>query len=195
MRIQDFSDINLDRIMTEINYDIKLLYVVPCAYARNLILNHLRDRMYMVESITKAMFQPVQLQPQPLPFQPGVTPILDPLALLQPMTPENQSQTFTVQKLSKFDGKSGNPALLQPMAPGNQSQTFTLQELSKFDGKGGNPAYVAVNGTVYDVTNNAAWAAATHFGLLAGKDLTNEFASCHASQPILSKLKEVGKLV
>jgi predicted heme/steroid binding protein len=73
--------------------------------------------------------------------------------------------------------------------------TFTLQELPKYDGKVGNPAYVAVNGIVYDVTNNAAWAAATHFGLTAGKDLTNEFASCHAGQPILSKLKVVGKLV
>jgi membrane-associated progesterone receptor component len=69
-----------------------------------------------------------------------------------------------------------------------------LQELSKFNGKDGNPAYVAVNGIVYDVTNNVAWAAATHFGLTAGKDLTSEFVSCHGDQPILSKLKVVGKL-
>ncbi len=72
---------------------------------------------------------------------------------------------------------------------------FTQQELAKYNGLDGNPAYVAVNGVVYDVTNNAAWAAASHFGLTAGKDLTSEFASCHAGQTILNKLKVVGKLI
>jgi len=75
-------------------------------------------------------------------------------------------------------------------------RTFTAEELAKYNGKDGNPAYIAVNGIVYDVTNNAAWAAATHFGLTAGKDLTKEFASCHAGQQqILSKLKTIGRLV
>jgi len=79
--------------------------------------------------------------------------------------------------------------------PDQNEKVFTPEDLAKFNGLDGNPAYVAVNGMVYDVTNNAAWAAASHFGLQAGKDLTNEFASCHAGQPILSKLKAVGKLV
>jgi predicted heme/steroid binding protein len=71
---------------------------------------------------------------------------------------------------------------------------FTRSELSKYDGKNGNPAYVAVDGVVYDVTNNAAWAAASHFGLSAGRDLTGAHASCHANQDVLSKLKVVGRL-
>lgn len=135
MRIQDLSGRDLDRIMAEINYDINLLYVIPCAYTRNMILNHLKDRMSVIEYVANAIPSRVE------------------------------------------------------------QKTFTIQELSKYNGKGGNPAYVAVNGIVYDVTNNAAWAAGTHFGLTAGKDLTNEFASCHAGQTILSKLKVVGKLV
>lgn len=71
---------------------------------------------------------------------------------------------------------------------------FSLKELAKYNGKNGNPAYVAVNGTVYDVTNNATWAAATHFGLSAGKDLTKAFESCHAGQSVLNKLRVVGKV-
>lgn len=74
-------------------------------------------------------------------------------------------------------------------------EIYTLQELSVYNGKGGNPAYIAVGGIVYDVTGNAAWAAATHFGLTAGRELTDEFISCHAGQPILSKLNAVGRLM
>ncbi len=90
-----------------------------------------------------------------------------------------------------------SPAVLPQQNQQNQQnqRDLTLQELAKFNGKDGKPAYVAVNGTVYDVTNNAAWAAASHFGLTAGKDLTSEFASCHAGQNILNKLKVVGKLI
>lgn len=75
------------------------------------------------------------------------------------------------------------------------TRTFTDAALLKYNGKDGNPAYVAVNGIVYDVTNNAAWGGATHFGLVAGTDVTSQFASCHAGQQILSKLKVVGMLV
>lgn len=74
--------------------------------------------------------------------------------------------------------------------------TFTVNELAKYDGKNGNPAYVAVNGVIYYVTNNAAWAAATHFGLTAGRDLTNQFSNCHKEQQlILNTLPVVGRLI
>lgn len=74
-------------------------------------------------------------------------------------------------------------------------KTFTKKDLSAYNGKNGSPAYVAVNGIVYDVTNSAAWGAATHFGLSAGNDLTTQFASCHAGQPILQKLPRVGRMI
>lgn len=76
-----------------------------------------------------------------------------------------------------------------------EQRTFTIEELATYNGKNGKAAYVAVNGTVYDVTSNRAWAAATHFGLVAGKDYTKEFASCHAGQQsILTTMPVVGRL-
>ncbi|QEY35075.1 cytochrome B5 [Caproiciproducens galactitolivorans] len=79
--------------------------------------------------------------------------------------------------------------------PFQNNRIFTKEELSRYNGKNGMPAYVAVNGTVYDVTNNAAWGAATHFGLTAGNDLSTQFASCHAGHPILQNLPIVGTMV
>jgi predicted heme/steroid binding protein len=73
-------------------------------------------------------------------------------------------------------------------------RTFTVAELAQYDGKNGKPAYIAVNGIVYDMTGIAAWAAGTHFGLVAGNDLSAQFASCHSQKEILSKLPAVGVL-
>lgn len=159
MNTGNFSGVNLDKIFDDIIYDINLLYVIPCDNTRNIVINHLRDKIFMLEYAVKAI-NPTQS----LPIQPDVYPIDQSQYPMQPVSLENYV-------------------------------TYTPQDLSRFDGKNGSPAYVAINGTVYDVADNAAWAAATHFGLKAGNDLTSEFVSCHAGQPILSKLKVVGKLV
>lgn len=74
-------------------------------------------------------------------------------------------------------------------------RTFTLRELAKYNGKNGMPGYIAVYGVVYDITNTAAWAAATHFGLSAGNDVTNSFSYCHIGQSVLNRLRAVGRLV
>ncbi|WP_061775636.1 cytochrome b5 domain-containing protein [Levilactobacillus senmaizukei] len=51
-------------------------------------------------------------------------------------------------------------------------KVFNQSELAKFDGQAGQPAYVAVDGTVYDVTGVAAWSGGRHHGNLAGQELT-----------------------
>lgn len=72
---------------------------------------------------------------------------------------------------------------------------FTVEELAKYNGEGEMPAYVAVEGIVYDVSMHIGWAGGTHFGLYAGKDLTNQFSDCHLSiLKILSDLPKVGIL-
>jgi len=76
-----------------------------------------------------------------------------------------------------------------------QTKEFTLSELSQYDGTMGKPAYVAVNGIVYDVSTNSKWSGAVHFGLVAGKDLSSQFESCHGdASSKLAKLPKVGIL-
>ena len=76
------------------------------------------------------------------------------------------------------------------------AKQFTPQELANYNGSGGKPAYVAINGTVYDVTNQIRWAGGTHFGLTAGKDLTAQFLGCHQGlTAILNQFPKVGILV
>jgi len=71
---------------------------------------------------------------------------------------------------------------------------FTIEELTYYDGSNGKPAYVAINGIVYDVTSEITWGGATHFGLYAGKDLSDEFMACHGNETILNNLPIVGVL-
>lgn len=76
-----------------------------------------------------------------------------------------------------------------------RQKEFTLEELATYDGAGGRDAYLAVNGTVYDISKEATWGGGTHFGLYAGKDLSEEFIACHrGALGILNKLPKVGIL-
>lgn len=73
-----------------------------------------------------------------------------------------------------------------------RQKQFTIEELAKYDGSEGKPAYTAVNGIVYDMSLQPAWGGGTHFGLVAGKDLTAQFEGCHPASTILDKLPKVG---
>jgi membrane-associated progesterone receptor component len=143
--------LRIERMISESESCLNLLYVTPCLFTRNMLLYQLRTKLDEIGFLSSII-----------------------------CSKTNQIAGSTVEL----------PQQVQPVL-----RDFTLQELAKYNGKDGNAAYVAVNGIVYDVTNNAAWAAASHFGLMAGKDLTSEFSSCHAGQLILSKLKIVGKLI
>jgi len=49
---------------------------------------------------------------------------------------------------------------------------YTLAELSQYDGQDGADAYIAVDGYIYDVTNDPNWHNGVHNGFTAGQDLT-----------------------
>ena len=73
---------------------------------------------------------------------------------------------------------------------------FTLDELKKFDGQNGNPAYVAVNGTVYDVTNAKNWRNGKHeSGITAGQDLSDVIGQSPHGTSVLAELPVVGTLI
>lgn len=78
--------------------------------------------------------------------------------------------------------------------PFREIKEFTPEELAQYDGSNGRSAYVAVDGIVYDVSNNPAWGGGTHFGVYAGKDLTDQFKACHSTKFYLEKLPKVGVL-
>ena len=73
--------------------------------------------------------------------------------------------------------------------------TFTIEELSEYDGQDGSNAYVAVNGIVYDVTDNDAWTEGEHAGeQLAGTDATDVITESPHGESVLEDLETVGEL-
>ncbi len=75
------------------------------------------------------------------------------------------------------------------------TKKFTLEELTKYDGKNGQPMYVAVNGKVYDVSDSPFWMDGDHQGLhQAGKDLTDELEMAPHGIETLGRVKLVGEL-
>ncbi|CAH8713054.1 cytochrome b5 [Paenibacillus thiaminolyticus] len=160
---------------SEVQYLIRLLYVPQDAHMRSLTLNQLWNQIahlqFLVQLAETVPVQPPQpmMQPQPPQMQTGL-----PSAPVQTLPAQHSAGTQQPQ----------------------YQQTMNREQLAQYNGKNGWPAYVAVNGIVYDVTNNAAWSAATHFGLSAGRDWTREFASCHAAEQwILHTLPPVGRLM
>lgn len=70
-----------------------------------------------------------------------------------------------------------------------EQKVFTIEELSQYNGKDGNPSYVAVDGVVYDMTE--VFENGTHFGHLAGEELTEGFYKKHVKSQI-TKYSVVG---
>lgn len=75
------------------------------------------------------------------------------------------------------------------------SKAFTVDELKTYDGQNGNAAYVAVDGTVYDVTNAKRWKSGKHEnGIVAGVDLTSAMPDSPHGNDVLKDLPVVGTL-
>ena len=78
----------------------------------------------------------------------------------------------------------------------NELKYYRMEEVAKFDGINGTLAYVVIDGTVYDVTSMKPWINGNHYGLSAGRELTDYFKTCHKEElDILKKLRIVGTII
>lgn len=83
---------------------------------------------------------------------------------------------------------------LSPTNATISNDVWTYTTLSKYNGIGGQPAYIAVNGTIYNVTNIGTWTGGVHHGIKAGQDVTAFFESSPHSKSLLNTLPIVGKI-
>lgn len=85
---------------------------------------------------------------------------------------------------------------VQTPSAANGTLALTLEQLKQYDGKDGNPAYIAVDGVLYDVSNDNNWKNGSHKGYTAGRDLTDAILgkSPHGTS-VLDSVPVVGKLV
>lgn len=72
---------------------------------------------------------------------------------------------------------------------------MTREELSQHDGQDGRRAYVAVNNTIYDVTDSPHWQNGLHPpDHKAGQDLSEEILSAPHIRAVVERFAVVGKL-
>jgi predicted heme/steroid binding protein len=72
---------------------------------------------------------------------------------------------------------------------------MTLAELAGYDGREGRRAYIAVNGTIYDVTDSPRWQNGLHPpDHQAGQDLTEELSKAPHVRAVVERFPVVGTL-
>jgi predicted heme/steroid binding protein/uncharacterized integral membrane protein len=105
---------------------------------------------------------------------------------------ESSPNTSYQDNLNSNSETTNNSSSQSDNANTSAEKSFTLAELTKYNGKNGQPAYVAVDGSVYDLTS--VFTSGSHYTHYAGTELTNAFYTRHAKSA-LSKYPIVGKLV
>lgn len=124
------------------------------------------------------------------------------VALLAGCSPSADTQSSAPQSASSESpsesgtGTEGTDEAASAEPSGTQEVVLTIEELAAYNGKDGMPAYIAVDGVIYDVTEDIGhWQGGMHNGFSAGADLTQEIKEI--SPHGVSKLNEltvVGRL-
>ncbi len=75
-----------------------------------------------------------------------------------------------------------------------QGKSLTSEELSEYNGKDGAKSYTSYKGIVYDVSDSKLWKLGEHFGLEAGKDLTEDMAEAPHGDEVFQGFVVIGTL-
>lgn len=109
-------------------------------------------------------------------------------------SPTKSNQTITSSAPVTGSSTGTNPATNQAAT----SQSISRAELSKNNGKNGNKCWVAVNGTVYDVTNAREWRNGQHSPsdgeAFCGADMSDVIGKAPHGNSILAQLPVAGTL-
>lgn len=73
-------------------------------------------------------------------------------------------------------------------------KNFTKETLAQYDGIHSPQKYIAVDGIVYDVTDNSHWIN-NHHGYIPGRDYSEEIKSAPHRKKVLDSLKIVGNYI
>lgn len=72
---------------------------------------------------------------------------------------------------------------------------MTREELARYDGRDGRPVYVAVQGTIYDLTGSPLWRNGNHEGAhQAGQELGEELKSAPHVRALIERFPVVGRI-
>jgi len=103
----------------------------------------------------------------------------------QPNTPEQPNTDTTIDEATGLPLDAETGLLL-----------MTIEELAQFDGKDGAKAFVAIDGSVYEVTGDRKWLDGNHEqGMTAGRDLSEFISGAPHGYDILKQFTIVGTIV
>lgn len=108
---------------------------------------------------------------------------------------EESSDSKEMEEESVTEEEMDQPAaeVEEMEEPEADSSVFTAESLAEFDGMDGSRAYIAIEGIVYDVTDNPLWSEGLHQGRFqAGQDLTEDMKKAPHGLTKLGGVEEVG---
>ena len=112
--------------------------------------------------------------------------------LTRTQTAETSSAPLSTSASTTSSGTSNSPQ------PTSNSKSVTTTELAKNNGKNGAPCWVAVDGTVYNVTGNKEWVNGEHVPsngqAKCGRDESSSIGQSPHGTSVLAKLPAIGKL-